>query len=1619
MKTIKTMFFAALALLLMNACTDILLDTGNGESPAAGIAEGFGTIRLSLSQGEARNVIPGKIKDNLVFEYWFSRDGGEFYKVTPDEDDVFTLETGPYTLRVRAFTDGAEQTLVAEGKSEPFTVGPEGDVAPAVDVTLYPIVAGAGTGSLQFTLMYPAGATVETFTLKRIAGWEDPIDLTSGVSPSGDDTITFSGTKEDIPVGYYMLQVRLRNDKGALTGRVAVAAIYQNLSADTSYTFIEDDFIVYRVTSNADAGPWSLRDAIINAPEGQPIRVTLEEPGNVIELANPLEISKNLSIEGNGVVLTPAASWNSSNNSQLLRITSSTAVVSISRIHFKDGRAYDDGSAINNSGVLTLESCIFSGNQVTLSSAYGGAIFSGNTLTVRGCTFYGNTSPYLGGAVNFNASGKTLMLVGNLFSGNTAGTRNPVVYVNSGMVTAYHNVVDKDFGPTGLAVCGWDAGTGDMYSSAPLVSKKTFKALYGSAAAGRLPANLADIPGGYPVVEDFYGQKVSGGGQAGAVQALTTQDKYYLGLSVNNTALGTVTASPQPDEEGLVDAVSVTLTATPKAGTTYEFAYWLKDNERIEGGSPYTFTIGAHTEIQAVFTGRTVTVNTLADGAGDATNVTLRYALTNAEDGDVITFSGVTAGTTTIELTSALPQVTKSISIKGNGITLTRAASLASSRLLNIDDANAVVDIRGVHFKNGLYPYSGAAISSSGTLTLESCIFSGNQATDSGSSGGAISSNNTLTVRGCTFYGNSAAYSGGAVCFLASGKTLTLVGNLFYGNTASRFHVVNVLDGNGTVNASYNVVNVNFGTGLTACGWEQGTGDTYSNSMLVSGNSFKVIPGSEAVAKLPSSLPPGYPATDFYEKTVSGGGQAGAVQDLAANGDYSLGITRDKDAWGTVEVSASPPSAGDSMYFSNSSVTLTATAADAAGEYAYSFAYWQKDSERITDNPYTFTINAHTEIEAVFDRALIVNKFTDDAGDADVAGTLRYALTKVVDGETIRFTGVTAGDTTISLLSALPQVTQSITIEGNGITLTRSNYWTNNPSHLLYIHESATTVVKISGVHFQDGKATANGAAIYNGATLTLESCIFSGNQSTGNYTSGGAIYSRNTLTVRGCTFYGNSAVSYAGALYFQADKKTLTLVGNLFYGNTAPSDYPVVWVYYNTSPVAASYNVVDLAFGTETTACGWAAGAGDVYFTTPVVLPGTFKVIYGTPAAGNLPATLPDGYPVKDFYGQPVSGGGQAGAVQALTTQGKYYLGYSSNNEARGTVSSNPEPDGDSMVDAGQVTLTATQKDGYSFAYWRKGNERIKASNSYTFTIDSHTQIQAVFARVVTVDKFTDSAADATVAGTLRYALTNAEDGDVITFSGVTPGTTEIKLTRYLPRIIKSISIVGNGITLTRDASWTAISGDSRLLSIRGITTMVGISGVHFKDGWASDRGGAIENTGVLTLESCIFSGNQTTTGDTRNYGGAIYSENTLTVRGCTFYENSCPHNGPSSDYYGGAVYFKAGGKTLTLVGNLFYKNTAATSYPVVRVESGTSAASYNVVDLAFGTETTACGWTAGTGDKTFTSLSITGDPFNTTTFVPVNGLASVLTSRPADFPITDFNGETRTFPGAPGAVK
>jgi hypothetical protein len=91
---------------------------------------------------------------------------------------------------------------------------------------------------------------------------------------------------------------------------------------------------------------------------------------------------------------------------------------------------------------------------------------------------------------------------------------------------------------------------------------------------------------------------------------------------------------------------------------------------------------------------------------------------------------------------------------------------------------------------------------------------------------------------------------------------------------------------------------------------------------------------------------------------------------------------------------------------------------------------------------------------------------------------------------------------------------------------------------------------------------------------------------------------------------------------------------------------------------------------------------------------------------------------------------------------------------------------------------------------------------------------------------------------------------------------------------------------------------------------------------------------------------------------------------------------------------------------------NSAATAGQIV-FKGGTGeirSDGYNVVDVDFGTGATQCGWTAGTGDKKLSELSITL-PFtgDGSTFDPAIKVYIVPTGT-SGFPEKDFNGNVRS---------
>ncbi len=177
----------------------------------------------------------------------------------------------------------------------------------------------------------------------------------------------------------------------------------------------------------------------------------------------------------------------------------------------------------------------------------------------------------------------------------------------------------------------------------------------------------------------------------------------------------------------------------------------------------------------------TFTVNDLGDTAGSASDVTLRYAITqaNLNSGSTIGFSV----TGTIELVSALPNLTADVTITGPGANLLSVNAGGHSRVF-YNGPGSTSTISGLTITGGA-SNAGGGVFNSGTLTISDSVISGNSATAGGgvfNFGTALDNATTLTINDSVISGNSVLAGGGGIENQYS--ELTLIGTTVWGNRA-------------------------------------------------------------------------------------------------------------------------------------------------------------------------------------------------------------------------------------------------------------------------------------------------------------------------------------------------------------------------------------------------------------------------------------------------------------------------------------------------------------------------------------------------------------------------------------------------------------------------------------------------------------------------------------------------------------------------------------------------------------------------------------------------------------------------------------------------------------------
>lgn len=175
-------------------------------------------------------------------------------------------------------------------------------------------------------------------------------------------------------------------------------------------------------------------------------------------------------------------------------------------------------------------------------------------------------------------------------------------------------------------------------------------------------------------------------------------------------------------------------------------------------------------------------VSTLEDENDDdfsAGDLSLREAILNSNDGDIITFESNLSGGT-IDLVLGELVIDKSLTLEGSSANNLTIDANGNSRVFNIDDhnnsANQDVTLNGLTITGGGNVADGSGIYNQETLTVKNTTISDNT---SNNRGGAIANQGTADISNSTISGNYSTTGGG---INNSDKGILTIGNTTISN---------------------------------------------------------------------------------------------------------------------------------------------------------------------------------------------------------------------------------------------------------------------------------------------------------------------------------------------------------------------------------------------------------------------------------------------------------------------------------------------------------------------------------------------------------------------------------------------------------------------------------------------------------------------------------------------------------------------------------------------------------------------------------------------------------------------------------------------------------------------
>jgi hypothetical protein len=339
---------------------------------------------------------------------------------------------------------------------------------------------------------------------------------------------------------------RHRARAAAFVGAVCVGALAVPLSG------VADASIV--VTSTADSGAGTLREALATASPGETI--SIPTPGDYLATSAELAVTKDVTIQGAG----PAVRIVGDGNNRVFNVTAANVTLSGLTVTGGGliGASVTGGGIANATGTLVLSGVTVKGNSVSNPAGGipqgGGVSNATGTLQIVDSTISGNSAsigagggglPDGGGVAN---AGGSLSIIRSTVSDNTASIAGPGgapegggIQSSGGQLTILDSTVRGNTGSGGAVALG--GGIAAFFTTTTL-TRTTVSGNAASEAAGVVSqgGGILQINGSLSLVNSTISGNTSAGsltGEGGGLDAAETTV-----VTTNSTIAGNVASGP-------------------------------------------------------------------------------------------------------------------------------------------------------------------------------------------------------------------------------------------------------------------------------------------------------------------------------------------------------------------------------------------------------------------------------------------------------------------------------------------------------------------------------------------------------------------------------------------------------------------------------------------------------------------------------------------------------------------------------------------------------------------------------------------------------------------------------------------------------------------------------------------------------------------------------------------------------------------------------------------------------------------------------------------------------------------------------------------------------------------